>query len=179
MSRTPVALVAGMALAAASCGSARMLAGDAAPPLPDEGWGNLSDAEPPTLDSLQGRVVVIFFSTRGYKPCHERGYPAHAKLEKRFAGDERVVFLYVRIWGSADEEGYRSGLADLRRHGIRGAYVYDARSGRDAMDRTFGVSSVPWSTILDPRGGMVFSAVTPKRPEGLEALVRVSLASLE
>jgi thiol-disulfide isomerase/thioredoxin len=100
------------------------------------------------LDSLQGKVLVLDFWATWCGPCRAQ-HPLYAEVEKRFAGDARVVFLSVNA--GEDRATVKSFLAEQQWTGP----VYF----EDGLSRALAVLSLP-TTLIIGKDGQVFRRLT-------------------
>ncbi|RMG12248.1 MAG: hypothetical protein D6731_14205 [Planctomycetota bacterium] len=114
--------------------------------------------------------------------CDAQGFPAHLGLERRYADNDDVVFLYVNVAPSpTPQNGYAAGLAKLERHEARGLYAFDA--GADGKPpvllRDYFILGTPWSVVIDHTGVVRFSKPTQHFAGPLRATVAHAIRYLE
>jgi len=129
------------------------LEGTAAPEL------DLSEhigATPPTLASLRGKVVLLFFWAHWCSDCKAQG-PVIASLQARFGSRGLTVVAPTQRYGyvaggkaasAADETRY---IAEVQRNAY-GALGQVATPLSDANHKRYGVSTTPTVVLVDRRG---------------------------
>jgi thiol-disulfide isomerase/thioredoxin len=94
-----------------------------------------------TLQSLQGKVVVLDFWATWCGPCRVQ-HPLYEKVKQRFAGRNDVEFVYL----NTDED--KSLVAPFLEANGWSKRVYF----EDGLSRLLNVSSIPTTIVLNKRG---------------------------
>lgn len=132
-----------------------------------EGYNGGLDASTVTLSDLRGKVVVINFWASWCVPCEEEAPDLEATW--RAYKDRGVVFLGVD-W----TDNYDDALAYLKRFDI--TYPNGPDVGTKIAPK-YGITGVPETFIVDPRGEIVFFKPLPVTQSELSAELDQLLAS--
>lgn len=76
-----------------------------------------------------------------------------------------MVFLHLQtVWEAEDTNTPERGLRETKKHGIRVPVGYDAHVDGARVStfmHRFGTGGTPWSVVIDKKGVVRFSEVTP------------------
>ena len=127
-----------------------------------------------TKEEAKGQVVVLLAYQAFCPACHRHALPLYAQLEKRYAKRKDVRFLYLHsVFEGFSHNTFEAAVAKARKAGVKGAVVEDIRMNAakiPEMFRALGARATPTSFVVDRRGRLSFSAVTPKRDKLVAAI---------
>jgi peroxiredoxin len=143
--------------------SVRPAWGDA-PPLTLAGL----DGRPQTLESLRGKVVLIYFWATWCPICTGE-LPARIEAVHREISDRGLV-----VWAVSMQESPADVTAWLRRHPITSQVLLD---GDGAASRTYRAAGTPTFVLVDRAGQLAGRGVGPRdwTGDGGRALLRALL----
>ncbi|MGH9944369.1 MAG: TlpA disulfide reductase family protein [Pyrinomonadaceae bacterium] len=133
---------------------------EAAPEIEAATW---IDAQPTTLASLRGRVVLLDFWATWCGPCR-RTMPKLKALHEKYKDKGLVVLgftqLYGRVAGGVDGLDAAQELAFLKEYKreLRLPYPF-AVADNDETDARYGVQAIPTAFLIDRRGRVRFITV--------------------
>jgi peroxiredoxin len=144
--RSPGSWVAFVAALLAASDARAVEVGEAAPPLPQEGWLNVPKGEePPTAERLKGKVVLVEFWFAGCGPC-VRAIPHLHDLKDRY---EKRGLAMVSV--SRDSPG---AIADfLKTTDFRLPVASDSTS---EVIRAYGVDGFPFTAVVGADGKLAY-----------------------
>jgi thiol-disulfide isomerase/thioredoxin len=119
---------------------------DGPPEIAAQAWKNWKGAQPPTLASLKGKVVVVEFWATWCGPC-VKGIPHLNELHKKHAADGLVILSLTDQDKNAVEK-----FVDERGEGMS----YAVGMGSEAV-RDYGVSGIPHAFVIGRDGRLVWS----------------------
>ncbi len=123
-----------------------LTAGQKAPEITAEGWLN---GEPPTAESLSGKVVFVHAWATWCGPCHKR-MPYIVEIHKQFA-DRGVVFIGLT---SEDEESLPLVKKYVEQSGITWLNGWGAIKTLRELDAQF----IPCAFVIGADGQLLWSS---------------------
>lgn len=123
-----------------------------APPLEVAQWLNVT--EPPTLDRLRGKVVMIEAFQMLCPGCVSHGLPQAAQVWKTFSGDDVQVLGLHSVFEHHDAQPPRALEAFLYEYRIGFPVAVDA-PGDGALPKTmaaYGMQGTPTLVLIDRLG---------------------------
>jgi thiol:disulfide interchange protein DsbD len=143
--------------------------------------GEYLGPKPPSLDQLQGKVVLLFFWAHWCSDCKKMA-PVLAELDAAYRDDGLVImaptqrFGYVRAGTDAPPELETPYIDQVRRQSY--PVLADASVPLDEANHVrYGVSSTPTIVLVDRSGVIRLYHPGQMTREALEARVRAALAS--
>ena len=103
-----------------------------------------------SLSSLRGKVVVIDFWASWCKPCREES-PNMVKLYNRFKEQGFEIF------GVSLDKEKKDWLAAIQKDGLLWTQVSDLKFWESAAARTYGITSIPATYLIDKQGKVLAS----------------------
>ena len=89
----------------------------------------------------------------------------HKELEKRFAKAKDVVLFHLHtVWEAENVNTPKRGHSEIKANGIKAPFAYDGHvdgARTSVFMHTYGTGGTPWSVVIDQKGKVRFSAVTP------------------
>lgn len=99
----------------------------------------------------------------------------HRKLEEKFAKAKDVVCFHLQtVWEGQQVNKPEANARIAKQFRIAGPIGYDAHvdGARLSIFMTrYATGGTPWTIVIDPKGKVVFNAVTPKDASQLVTLV--------
>jgi hypothetical protein len=100
----------------------------------------------------------------------------HRALEEMFADDDKVVFFHIQtVWEGHETNTPQNGPKVAKQNGIEVPVGYDARvdGGRISLAMIqYGTGGTPWTVVIDKKGVVRYSDLTPGRAEDLERIIK-------
>lgn len=157
------------------------LEGERAPAL--SGIEFLGEQRPPTLEALEGRVVLMFFWAHWCSDCKAQA-PVVAQLASRYGPEGLTVLAPTQRYGyvaagkdapPAEEAAYIARVWDESYAALAGAPVH-----LDAVNhRRYGVSTTPTIVLVDRSGRIRLYHPGQMAEDALEPLIRELLRADE
>ena len=143
--------------------------GDVAPEIAKPGLRWFNVAEPVTLASLRGRIVILDFWTEGCINCIHI-IPILREVEKQFP--DRVAVIGVHSPKFAEEKSADSVQDAILRYELRHPIVHDPKM---SIWNAYGVQAWPTLFVIGPDGKVIAQLAgepDPKKfPKGIASLV--------
>jgi len=127
--------------------------GDVAPPWRVEGW--LNAPQPPTLEALRGRVVVLHAFQMLCPGCVAHGLPQARALHATFAGEGVAVVGLHTVFEHHDAMRPVSLAAFVHEYRIDFPVGIDAHDGAGPLPLTmqaYGMRGTPTLVVIGPDG---------------------------
>ena len=129
-----------------------------APPWQVSQW--LNTDTPPSLQTLQGRVVLLHAFQMLCPACVSHGLPQALRVHQMFSPDDVVVlglhtvFEHHAVMGPAALQVF---LQEYRIPFPVGVDLADGRHGIPATMRAYGLRGTPSLVLIDPQGRVQFT----------------------
>ncbi len=135
----------------------RGITGQPAPEWAVDSWVNLPKGEAgPTLASLRGEVIVLFFFQSWCPGCHKRGFPTLRALQETLG--ERVRFVAIQtVFEGFDTNTAETALESALEHGIDLPVGHDGGPKRSRTMRRYRSGGTPWFVVIDRKGVVRFN----------------------
>ncbi|MHC4392717.1 MAG: hypothetical protein ACYS22_15585, partial [Planctomycetota bacterium] len=139
--------------------------GPAAPWAPTR-WAQLPEDGEPSPTNLRGKAYVIFLLQADCPGTAGWGLVNHSALELRYPDRDRVRFIYLQTaFQDPEANTFEAGLEQLRARELEGAYGFDPRGPDGELPsamRGYRAKGTPWSVVVDTKGIVRYSDVTPR-----------------
>lgn len=124
-----------------------------APPLEAAAWFNVT--QPPTMEALAGRVVVLHAFQMRCAGCHELATPQAQRLHESYSPDELAVIGLHCVFEDVEAQSPEQLGEYVRKHGLTFPIAVDAPGGRDGIPLTMkalNLDGTPSLVLLDRAG---------------------------
>ena len=145
-------------LVAQSTTPKRGIVGKPAPPLVVDQWVHTPESDtPPSLETLRGDVIVLFFFQSWCPGCHSSGFPTLQHLADHFDGTERVHFIAVQTAFEGHQSNTPSRAAStVKQYDLEIPVGHAGSEGNHPrLMRDFRSGGTPWLVIIGPDGTVV------------------------
>ena len=121
-------------------------------------WQQLPDKKTKlALKDLEGKVVYAYFFQSWCPGCHSRGFPNMVEVQKKFAGDDDVVFVTIQtVFEGKQTNTSARALATAKKFklDIPVGHAVSAGSGHSSpkIMKDYRTGGTPWTVIIDKQG---------------------------
>ena len=126
-----------------------------APPLQAASWLNVNVAEPPTLETMRGRVVLLHAFQMHCPACHELATPQAQRVHDRFPRDDVAVLGLHSVFEDHESQSPERLARYVREQRLTFPIAIDAPGGADGIPLTMkalNLDGTPTLILLDREG---------------------------